>query len=132
MTNKAVELVAVGQWVFARDESGGVWRMDTNPQSMNHEWEAVPLPARCADNHMCACGGKGSLHVIGADGCFREMTASPTPAGKHAELGCDTWIMPDEDGAITDFTLRQQRGYHRYECGCWSKSSAGSSNSIDA
>lgn len=86
--------------------------------------------AKCSQKHECQCGGIDHPHTIGKAGCFRYMTEAPIPAGKHPELGCDTWKMPDEDGAITDFTLRQQRGYHQHECGCWSRSD-GSFNSVE-
>jgi hypothetical protein len=86
---------------------------------------------KCSQKHECQCGGIDHPHTISETGCFRYMTESPILAGKHPELGCDTWKMPDEDGAITDFTLRQQRGYHQHECGCWSRSE-GSFNSVDA
>lgn len=87
--------------------------------------------AKCSQKHECQCGGIDHPHTIGKAGCFRYMTEAPIPAGKHPELGCDTWKMPNEDGAITDFTLRQQRGYHQHECGCWSRSD-GSFNSVEA
>lgn len=63
--------------------------------------------------HTCNCGTSDHVpHLIGEDGCIRRMAEAPTP-GKHAG-----WIV---DGfQISDFTLRQQRGYHQHACGCWS------------
>jgi hypothetical protein len=40
------------------------------------------------------------------------MTAAPVPAG------AERWLVDGHE--ITDFTLRQQRGYFQHPCGCWS------------
>ena len=75
-------------------------------------------------NHTCHCGtATKTPHNTGEDGCVRFMTAAPLPCIDSK------WLV--EGQKITDFTLRQQRGYHQHECGCWSRS-PGSSNSITA
>lgn len=77
-----------------------------------------------AHAHTCHCGtAKRTPHEIGTWGCIRSMVEAPTPAGP------EKWMV---DGVeITDYTLRQQRGYSQHPCGCWSRW-PGSSNSINA
>jgi hypothetical protein len=86
-------------------------------------------------SHLCYCGGvkenpEGKGHATGTGLCFREFCQAPQPAGKHKTISdCQMWLV---DGTrITDFTMRQQRGYHRHSCGCWSRSKSGSINSIE-
>lgn len=56
-------------------------------------------------NHDCYCDcGKKTPHIIGEDGCQRVMTEPP------------------DYTKATEFTYREQRGYHQHECGCWSRS----------
>lgn len=75
-------------------------------------------------DHICHCGGEAAAHQTGTGHCLRYMTIPP----KQAPYG--RWIV-EGDETITDFTLRQQRGYHQHPCGCWSRS-IGSENSIAA
>lgn len=82
-------------------------------ESMNH-------------NHACYCGTAADSktpHITGASGCVRFMTKEPEPRPNNR------WFVDGNE--ITDFTLRQQRGYHQHECGCWSRC-GGSTNSIAA
>jgi hypothetical protein len=44
-------------------------------------------------------------------------------------LGDDRWIVDGQE--ITGFMLREQRGYHRHICECWSRHE-GSDNSVSA
>jgi len=78
----------------------------------------------CSAVHRCYCGtGKPTPHNTGEGGCVRFMVAAPIPADDGM------WIV---DGhCVTDYTLRQQRGYHRHVDGCWSRW-PGSVNSITA
>lgn len=77
-------------------------------------------------DHACHCGtATHAPHETAANGCVRLMTDAPIPNGKD-EFG-DRWLADGSD--ITDFTLRQQRGYHQHPCGCWSRFS-GSASSI--
>ena len=73
-------------------------------------------------NHECFCGtSRKRRHIISENGCKRFMTLSPI---KHG----DRWFV---DGSYcTDYALRQQRGYHQHECGCWSRWE-GSMNSLE-
>ena len=77
----------------------------------------------CQDLHECGCGGGVAtfppLHTIGSFGYYRYMTTPPKECGTHETLDCPTWEVGGIAG-ITDFTLRQQRGYHQHKCGCWS------------
>lgn len=78
----------------------------------------------CKSKHICYCGtADHTPHEIGQDGCVRRMEEPPI----NMENGY--WRVGMHD--ITDFTLRQQRGYHQHECGCWS-SWKDSVNSIEA
>lgn len=87
----------------------------------------------CQELHECGCGGVATFppfHNIGSFGCYRYMTTPPKECGNHETLGCQTWEVEGQVG-ITDFTLRQQRGYHQHKCGCWS-THGDSFNSIEA
>jgi hypothetical protein len=71
--------------------------------------------------HECHCGtGRLTPHVTGEDGCVRFMTAAPVCEG-------ETWHI--NGSLVTDYTLREQRGYHQHPCGCRSRW-LGSINSI--
>jgi hypothetical protein len=84
----------------------------------------------CVEKHPCGCGTADRPHNIGEYGCVRHMVEAPKPAGKHEMMGCKMWDVGDRDGlALTDLTLREQRGYWQHPCGCWSRW-PGSSNSI--
>jgi hypothetical protein len=74
-------------------------------------------------DHTCGCGTSQSDHghTTSHLGCVRSMVDAPT-ALEH-----DMWLV--NGNVISDYTLKQQRGYHQHPCGCWS-SHGGSSNSI--
>ena len=80
----------------------------------------------CDKIHWCHCGtskSEKSPHKTGENGCIRRITLPPV------YVECDKW---EVDGyVITDHSLRQQRGYHQHECGCWTWW-CDSTNSIDA
>lgn len=79
----------------------------------------------------CHCGtATHAPHETGTHGCKRFVVEPPKLVGKHPELGCDMWDTGDGQ-PITDYTLRQQRGYHQHEDGTWTRW-AGSENSISA
>jgi hypothetical protein len=89
-------------------------------------------------DHRCYCGTAtpnhkwGEAHAIGKCGCVRRMavgTEIPKPAPPHSEMGFDMWEV--SGAAITDYTLKHQRGYAQHPCGCWSHW-CDSVNSIDA
>ncbi len=75
---------------------------------------------RCTAPHTCHCGtATHTPHETATHGCVRVITVPPIPSGTHEILGCPMW---EVDGhRLTDFTLRQQRGYYQHPCGCWSK-----------
>lgn len=65
-------------------------------------------------NHNCYCGtATKTPHATGKDGCERKMVDAPINEGR----GC--WTA--EGTAMTEFTLREQRGYSQHPCGCWSR-----------
>lgn len=71
----------------------------------------------CTASHPCHCGyGKTTPHETGEDGCVRFVTVPPDPAPDDPRLG-KMWLVTGS--VITDFTLRQQRGYSEHPCGCW-------------
>lgn len=81
-------------------------------------------------DHKCYCGtATHAPHETATCGCVRFITESPVPSGTHETLGCPMWEVGGR--RITDFTLRQQRGYWQHPCGCWSTHGA-SDNSIAA
>lgn len=92
--------------------------------------EALAARGLGAHEHSCHCGtASHTPHETGTDGCVRSIVATPKPAPNHPEHGFQMW---EVDGhVITDFTLRQQRGYYQHPCGCWS-SHGDSVNSIEA
>jgi hypothetical protein len=66
--------------------------------------------------HTCYCGTGGSTpHEIGTNGCVRFMTDPPE-------------MLP---GETLDYPYKQQRGYSRHLCGCWSRW-PGSENPLEA
>lgn len=83
--------------------------------------------------YICYCGTASETpHEVETRGCQRVKCEAPKPAGFHPILGCQMWDVGDGEGLeITDFTLRQQRGYDQHPCGNWSRC-PGSTNSIDA
>lgn len=64
----------------------------------------------------CNCGGRAPNHLLGINGCFREVVKQK-PRKISAEK--DKWFV--EGHTITGFTLREQRGYHQHHCGNWSR-----------
>lgn len=75
-------------------------------------------------DHRCSCGtATHTPHETGTCGCVRHMTEAPEvrPDGR--------WFVDGHE--MTDCTLRQQRGYHQHDCGCWSRW-RGSTNSVNA
>ena len=78
----------------------------------------------CVSDHICTCGtANHTPHEIGKDGCVRYLTEAP------ALRPDDHWFV--DDAEITDYTLRQQRGYYQHDCGCWSRW-PGTDTSIEA
>lgn len=65
-------------------------------------------------DHTCHCGTSSSDHghMTGHLGCVRFMTDAPVPMEQNM------WLVGGH--LISDYTLRQQRGYHQHPCGCWS------------
>ena len=74
-------------------------------------------------NLKCNCGGVKSLHTLGEYTCYREIVPraeEPTEFG----INIGKWKFVGEP-PITDFTLRQQRGYsYHIEENLWSKPKA--------
>jgi hypothetical protein len=65
-------------------------------------------------DHRCYCGTatQNEPHQIGDNCCQRFMTDPP-----------------DYSDGTTEYTYKEQRGYHQHPCGCWSRWE-GSENSI--
>jgi hypothetical protein len=82
-------------------------------------------------NHRCLCGTStvDSGHETGENGCQRFMTDAPKNKRYNNELHCWEYLVGGH--WITEFSLLQQRGYKKHECGCWSRWE-GSENSISA
>lgn len=98
--------------------SDGLIRWDSAEPT---HWAEIEGPGE--HDHSCHCGtASRAPHETGTLGCVRFITESPV------HVPPDRWLV--DGGEITDFTLRQQRGYHRHPCGCWSRW-PGSSNSIE-
>lgn len=86
------------------------------------------LPKTAVEHdHSCHCGGEPMTHHTGVGRCLRFMTEAPVLA-PPTTIG-DRWIVDGHE--ITDYTLREQRGYYQHPCGCWSRW-FGSSNSSTA
>lgn len=76
-------------------------------------------------DHRCSCGSNPTTpHPVGEGGCQRRLTEAPVKVANDADM----WIA--EGSTITDYTLREQRGYSQFPCGCWSRW-PGSKNSLD-
>lgn len=74
-------------------------------------------------DHTCHCGTEQEPHKVGEGRCVRRIVPAPE------KLENDRWRV---DGCvISGTTLREQRGYYRHPCGCWSRW-PGSTNSIKA
>jgi len=73
----------------------------------------------------CYCGGIKNPHFIEDEGCYRKIVRSQTPVKKPNNM----WRV--NGATITDFTLKQQRGYALHSNGQWSKpKNGGSTNSL--
>lgn len=79
---------------------------------------------RTPHDHSCRCGTSTSDHghETGHLGCVRSIVDAPVA------MENSMWLVGGH--LITDFTLRQQRGYHQHPCGCWS-SHGDSYNSLE-
>lgn len=64
-------------------------------------------------DHTCHCGGLNHAHQTGERGCLRVMTVPPEKQGDSY------WRVGGH--SITDYTLKEQRGYYQHPCGCWSR-----------
>ena len=111
--------------------NNGIWYELTDGKGKFWQYEAkntVFLTPTCSAAHHCYCGaGAATPHVIGDQGCIRGVVPSPRPIWLDPDTGIQIWIV---DGhAITEYTLKHQRGFNQHECGCWS-SWHGSSNSL--
>lgn len=81
----------------------------------------------CLKPHQCHCGlGPLSPHEIGDGGCQRKMAEAPI---HHPEEDDPHREWEVGGGFVSDYTLREQRGYVKHTCGCWSKASE-STNSL--
>jgi hypothetical protein len=72
-------------------------------------------------SHACNCCPGVSHQVEGQDGCRNIMVAASAVPVEYAG-GEDKWLLPD--GVVTGYVMRNQRGYHKHPCGCWSRSSS--------
>lgn len=96
--------------------------MNENAGPKSETLPSVSSTAVLRHSHVCHCGTASEApHEIGTKGCSRFLTEAP------AVRPDDRWLVGGEE--ITDYTLRQQRGYYQHECGCWSRW-LGSDNSI--
>lgn len=79
-------------------------------------------------DHICHCGTSSvnDGHETASHGCVRRIVESPI--SKIQPDGSQWWLVGND--LITDFTLRQQRGYWQHPCGCWS-THGDSNNSLE-
>lgn len=71
----------------------------------------------CTEQHTCSCGCAPYYpHEVGKDGCVHRMELLRLPVA----TGEDFYAWEVAGTKITDYTLRQQRGYRQHACGCWS------------
>jgi hypothetical protein len=82
---------------------------------------------KCTAKHLCNCGvATHAPHDTGQNGCQRVMAKppmhKPENAGTHSEWDIGTH-------SVSDYTLKWQRGYRQYSCGCWTKAKE-STNSL--
>ena len=74
----------------------------------------------CKKKHLCNCGtATKNPHETGKLGCTRSMAEfspvrDPGKANTHQE-----WWMGNH--SISGYTLKWQRGYRQYSCGCWAR-----------
>ena len=81
-------------------------------------------------DHTCHCGtASATPHETREQGCVRHMVDTPTLVTQNTDPDANRWLV--EGSEITEFSMKQQRGYHKHPCGCWSRW-PGSSKSIDA
>jgi hypothetical protein len=77
---------------------------------------------KCNQRHLCNCGtATKAPHIVGKDGCTRFMVRPPKKL--------DNGMYRVERRAITEYTMRHQRGFSELPCGCWSRWN-GSINSL--
>lgn len=61
----------------------------------------------------CGCGGADGIHKLGIEKCFRKLVQKneePKRFGVEKKM----WKLP-KSSPITEFTLKQQRGYSFHE-----------------
>lgn len=78
------------------------------------------LASSCKQPPECNCGGLSGTHGIGTRGCYRKTVEAPTRLNPVPGRPNTDWLVPGV-GPVSDFTLRQQWGYHQHACGRWSR-----------
>lgn len=68
----------------------------------------------------CNCGGRSGTHRVGVTGCNRKMAEAPQRVTQSPGRPNTDWLVPGV-GPVSEFTLRQQWGYHQHVCGRWSR-----------
>jgi predicted nucleotidyltransferase len=74
----------------------------------------------CNKEHLCSCGKATHYpHETGKSGCTRRIS-SITPIRNAEKVNThQEWQVGDH--SVSDYTLKEQRGYRQYECGCWTR-----------
>ena len=82
----------------------------------------------CNEEHLCNCGTASETpHETGTLGCTRQMS-DITPVRNIDKINThQEWKVGDH--SVSDYTLKWQRGYRQYDCGCWARAE-GSTNSL--
>ena len=71
---------------------------------------------------ICSCGGGARTpHDIGINGCARYRVTKTNELPTKFRIDERGFLVCDVgNNTITDYTLRQQRGYSEHKCGNWS------------
>ena len=86
---------------------------DQKPNNEANNPTKMTTLTNCPHSHPCHCGtAVETPHESGEKGCSRKFETKPL-----IEFANDRWFIHGH--LITGFTLRSQRGYEQYPCGCW-------------
>lgn len=83
--------------------------------SIKTAWEISRILTR---EYQCYCGtGATTPHYVGTQGCVREIVNAPRPT-KEGDWEVEEG---EEFQTISEYTMKQQRGFEQHECGGWSR-----------
>lgn len=113
------------------DNYGFVWfgkskSLDVKGNLMRREYHNCTLSGvidMSENNILCHCGGGARTpHSVGVDKCFRYHVTDHSELPRNFRIDDRGFLILDVGtNTITDYTLKQQRGYSEDKCGNWTR-----------